>query len=148
MKAVLQRVRRASVEVEGSPHASIGRGLLILLGVGKEDGAEAVETLASKIAGLRVFEDDGGRMNLSLEAVGGEFLVVSQFTLQADLSRGKRPSFDPAMKPPGAERLYDQFCARLAELTGRPVRTGRFGASMVVSLENEGPATFVLETGG
>ena len=148
MKAVIQRVRQASVEVEGSPHAAIGPGLLILLGVGKEDGSEAVETLASKIAGLRVFEDDKGRMNFSIEAIGGEFLVVSQFTLQADLSRGKRPSFEPAMKPPGAERLYGEFCKRLGELSGRPVRTGRFGASMTVSLVNEGPATFVVETGG
>jgi D-tyrosyl-tRNA(Tyr) deacylase len=146
MRAILQRVLDASVTIEGSPHSSIGRGLLILLGVVREDGDAQAEALARRIAGLRVFEDPGGRMNLSCEDVGGEFLVVSQFTLCADLSRGKRPGFDPAMKPPEAERLYLRFCERLGALTGRPVRTGKFGASMTVALRNDGPATFWLDT--
>lgn len=145
MKALLQRVLDASVSVEGAVHASIGRGILVFLGVARGDGEAQADALARKIAGLRLFDDAAGRMNLSNEEVGGEYLVVSQFTLCADLSRGKRPSFDPAMKPPESERLYLEFCGRLSALTGRPVRTGKFGASMVVSLRNDGPATFFLE---
>lgn len=146
MRALLQRVLDASVSIEGNVHSSIGKGILILLGVAREDADAQAEALARKIAGLRVFEDAEGRMNLSNEEVGGEFLVVSQFTLCADLSRGKRPGFDPAMKPPEAERLYLRFCERLEALTGRPVRTGKFGASMTVALRNDGPATFLLDT--
>jgi len=146
MRALLQRVLDASVTIEGSVHSSIGRGLLVFLGVAQGDGEAQAEALARKIAGLRVFDDARGRMNLSNEDAGGEYLVVSQFTLCADLSRGKRPGFDPAMKPPESERLYLKFCERLAALTGRPVRTGKFGASMVVALRNDGPATFLLET--
>ena len=145
MKALLQRVLEASVVADGLPHASIGRGLLIFLGVQKADGEPQVEALAAKIAGLRVFEDPDGRMNLSCERIEGEILVVSQFTLCADLSRGKRPGFDDAMKPPESERLYLRFCERLAALSGRPLKTGKFGASMVVSLKNDGPATFWID---
>ncbi|HEX7899608.1 MAG TPA: D-aminoacyl-tRNA deacylase [Planctomycetota bacterium] len=145
MKALLQRVLEASVVADGVPHAAIGRGLLLFLGVQKADGEAQVEALAAKIAGLRVFEDPDGRMNLSCEQVGGEFLVVSQFTLCADLSRGKRPGFDDAIKPPESERLYLKFCERLAALSGRPLKTGKFGASMVVSLKNDGPATFWID---
>ncbi len=145
MRALIQRVLEASVTVEGAVHSSIGRGLLIFLGVARGDAEAQGEILARKIAGLRVFDDAAGRMNVSNEDLGGEFLVVSQFTLCADLSKGKRPGYDPAMKPPEAERLYLKFCERLASLTGRPVRTGMFGASMVVQLRNNGPATFFLE---
>jgi D-tyrosyl-tRNA(Tyr) deacylase len=148
VKGLLQRVAEAAVSIEGAPHSSIGQGLLIFLGVAQGDGEGEVEWLAKKIAGLRIFDDPAGRMNLSCEDVGGEYLVVSQFTLLADLSKGKRPGFDRAMKPPESERLYLKFCERLGALTGRPVRTGRFGASMVVSLKNEGPATFWLESPG
>jgi D-tyrosyl-tRNA(Tyr) deacylase len=146
MKALLQRVLDASVSVESAVHSSIGRGLLILLGVAQGDGETQVEALAKKISGLRIFDDAQGKTNLSCEDVGGEFLVVSQFTLCADLSKGKRPGFEPAMRPPGSEQLYLKFCERLAALTARPVRTGRFGASMVVSLRNDGPATYWLDT--
>jgi len=145
VRALLQRVLDASVSIEGNVQASIGKGLLIFLGVARGDGEAQADALARKIAGLRLFDDAEGRMNLSAEEVGGEYLVVSQFTLCADLSRGKRPGFDPAMKPPESERLYRVFCERLASRTGRPVRTGRFGASMIVSLRNDGPATFLLE---
>ena len=145
MRALLQRVLDSSVLADGAPHSSIGKGLLILLGVAQGDGEEKVEALAKKIAGLRVFDDADGKMNLSNESVGGEYLVVSQFTLCADLSKGKRPGFELAMRPPESEQLYLKFCERLAALTGRPVKTGKFGASMVVSLRNEGPATFWLE---
>lgn len=145
MKALLQRVLEASVVADGLPHASIARGLLVFLGVQAGDGEAQIEALARKVAGLRIFDDPDGRMNLSCEQVGGEHLVVSQFTLCADLSRGKRPSFDDAMKPPESERLYLKFCERLAALGGRPVKTGKFGASMVVALKNDGPATFWIE---
>jgi D-tyrosyl-tRNA(Tyr) deacylase len=146
MKALLQRVLDASVSVDGAVHSSIGRGLLILLGVAQGDGEPQVETLAKKISGLRIFDDDQGKTNLSCEHIGGEVLVVSQFTLCADLSKGKRPGFEMAMRPPGSEDLYLKFCERLGALSGRPVRTGKFGASMVVSLRNDGPATYWLET--
>ncbi len=145
MKALLQRVLDASVQIDGAPHSSIGRGLLVFLGVASGDGEEHAEELARKVSGLRIFDDAEGRMNLSNEDTGGEYLVVSQFTLCADLSRGKRPGVEGAMKPPESERLYGKFCGRLAALTGRPVRTGKFGASMTVALRNDGPATFLLE---
>jgi D-tyrosyl-tRNA(Tyr) deacylase len=145
MRALLQRVLEASVDVDGTPHASIGRGILILLGVTTTDADAQVEALAKKISGLRIFDDAQGKTNLSCEDVGGEFLVVSQFTLCADLSKGKRPGFEQAMRPPGSEQLYLKFVERLAALTARPVKTGRFGASMVVALKNDGPATYWLE---
>jgi D-tyrosyl-tRNA(Tyr) deacylase len=145
VRALLQRVGEASVEVEGTFISSIGKGLLIFLGVARGDGPPEAEAMAKKLAGLRLFEDSAGKMNLSNEDIGGEYLVVSQFTLVADLSQGKRPSFDPALKPPESEKLYQHFCECLARLSGRPVKTGRFGASMRVSLRNEGPATFVVE---
>lgn len=144
MRLLLQRVSRASVRVGGETVSEIGRGLLIFLGVEVEDTEAILESAVRKVAGLRIFDDEAGKMNRSNEEVGGEYLVVSQFTLCADLSKGKRPGFDRAMKPPESERLYGRFCDRLAEATGRPVRRGRFGASMEVDLVNDGPATFVL----
>jgi len=146
MKALIQRVLDASVEVDGARVSGIGRGLLLFLGVAVGDGEPQAEALAKKIAGLRLFDDAQGKTNLSCEEVGGETLVVSQFTLCADLSKGKRPGFDAAMRPPESERLYLKFCERLGALTGRPVKTGTFGASMIVSLRNDGPATYWLET--
>ena len=146
MRALLQRVLDASVTVDGTVHSSIGPGILLLLGVQQGDGDAQLEALAKKITGLRIFDDAQGKTNLSCEDVEGEFLVVSQFTLCADLSKGKRPGFEMAMRPPGSEQLYLRFCERLAALTGRPVKTGKFGASMVVSLRNDGPATYWLDT--
>ena len=148
MRALIQRVSEASVTVDGQIVGAVGRGLLVFLGVQNGDDDARVEALAKKIAGLRLFEDADGRMNLSNEQVEGDYLVVSQFTLCADLSKGKRPGFEAAMKPPESERLYRAFCDRLAGLTGRPVQTGRFGASMTVALKNEGPATFWVELSG
>ena len=145
MRILIQRVSRASVRVAGESVSSIGRGLLLFLGVETEDTETVLEAMVRKIAGLRIFDDDAGKMNRSNEDVGGEVLVVSQFTLCADLSKGKRPGFDRAMKPPESERLYERFCGRLAEATGRPVRRGRFGATMEVDLVNDGPATFWIE---
>lgn len=151
MRALLQRVLEASVDLpaeasaKAGPHASIGRGILLLLGVTTTDAEGQVEALAKKVAGLRIFDDAQGKTNLSCEDIGGEFLVVSQFTLCADLTKGKRPGFELAMRPPGSEQLYLKFVERLAALTGRPVKTGKFGASMVVALKNDGPATYWLE---
>jgi D-tyrosyl-tRNA(Tyr) deacylase len=145
MRAVLQRVLDASVRVDQVEISSIQKGLLLFLGVAQGDGEPQVEAMARKVAGLRLFEDTQGKMNLSCEEVGGGYLVVSQFTLLADLTKGKRPGFDSALKPPESERLYLKFCERLSALTGRPVKTGRFGASMTVALRNDGPATFILE---
>lgn len=147
MRLVLQRVTRAAVDIEGSRHAEIGRGLMILVGVARGDTAAVAETLAAKIAGLRCFGDAAGRMNLSGPEVNADYLVVSQFTLCADLTRGKRPGFETAMPPAEAEPIYEGFAAALARLSGRPVRTGVFGADMQLELVNDGPVTFVLEAG-
>lgn len=145
MRALLQRVSRASVAVDGEEVARIGPGLLILVGVAAADSREAASKLAERCAVLRIFEDEAGRMNRSLIDVAGEALVVSQFTLVADVSRGRRPGFDPAAPPPEAEAAYGRFCAALEAAGVRAVRRGRFGATMQVELTNEGPATFLLE---
>ena len=124
--------------------AQIGRGLLVLVGAEKGDGAGQAEEAARKVGGLRVFEDSAGTMNLALADVGGSVLAVSQFTLAADLSRGRRPGFERAMPAPEARLLYEHFC-RALELSGHPVSTGVFGAMMEVELVNDGPATFLLD---
>jgi D-tyrosyl-tRNA(Tyr) deacylase len=141
----VQRVTRAAVRVDGEEIARIETGLLILLGVrtGEKDGAG--DRLAERCAGLRIFEDDDGKMNLSVRDVGGRALVVPQFTLYADTSRGRRPGFDGAAKPDEAEPVWRKFCASLDAL-GVPASLGRFGAKMDVELVNHGPATFLLES--
>lgn len=143
MKAVLQRVREAWVSVDGREIARIGKGLLVLVGVEKGDTEAAAVQLAGKVALLRIFEDDQGKMNLSVQAVGGELLVVSQFTLAADLAKGTRPSFDPAEEPEKARRLIHHFTQQL-QAAGLPVREGQFAARMEVGLINDGPVTFLL----
>jgi D-tyrosyl-tRNA(Tyr) deacylase len=145
MRTVLQRVSRAAVAVEGIVIGQIGHGLLILLGIGKGDGPAEVDAFAGKIANLRIFADDEGRFNRSLLDVGGEALVVSQFTLYADTQRGRRPSFTEAELPERAEPLVNSFVAALRE-RGVPVATGQFGAAMQVSLVNDGPVTIVLDS--
>ncbi|MHB9035348.1 MAG: D-aminoacyl-tRNA deacylase [Armatimonadota bacterium] len=145
MKAILQRVRSASVCVDGQEISRIGRGLAILLGVAKEDGARQINYLAEKISNLRIFEDDAGKMNLSVLDVGGEALVVSQFTLLADCKKGRRPGFDGAAPPELAEVLYNDFVAVLGAC-GVPVKTGKFQAHMIFSIENDGPVTLILDT--
>jgi D-tyrosyl-tRNA(Tyr) deacylase len=145
VRALLQRVSRASVHVAGEEVGSIGPGLLILLGVAAADGPGAEERLAERCATLRIFEDEAGRMNRSVIDVAGEALVVSQFTLVADVSRGRRPGFDPAAKPEQAEAAYGRFCEALQRAGVSRVQRGRFGATMRVELVNEGPATFLLE---
>ena len=143
MKAVVQRVSRATVRVGDELVGEIGAGLCVLLGVARDDGPEEAAKLAGKVARLRVFERDG-RFDLSLLDAGGEALVVSQFTLLADTARGNRPSFTEAAPPELAEPLYERFCAELRALDVS-VATGRFGARMTVEIVNDGPVTIVLE---
>ncbi|MDH7600791.1 MAG: D-aminoacyl-tRNA deacylase [Armatimonadota bacterium] len=145
MRAVVQRVRSASVSVDDQVIAQIGRGLLILLGVAQDDDASDVNYLAEKISNLRIFEDEVGKMNLSVLDIGGEALVVSQFTLLGDCKKGRRPSFDKAAAPEKAETLYNDFVEML-RACGVSTQTGRFQAKMIVALENDGPVTFVLDT--
>ncbi len=144
MRAVLQRVLRARVSVGDETVSEIERGLLILLGVATGDDESSCRTLASKSARLRVFDDETGRMNVSLLESGGSALVVSQFTLLAETSRGLRPSFSGACKPERARELYERFASELGYL-GVPTRTGRFGARMQVELVNDGPVTILLD---
>ena len=144
MRALIQRVSRASVQVDSEEAASIGRGYLVLLGVGAGDGEEQAAWLAHKIAGLRLFEDDAGRMNLGLKDVEGAVLAVSQFTLYGDARKGRRPSFTQAAPPAQAEELYDRFCDLLAA-ESVPVEKGVFQAHMEVALVNDGPVTLWLE---
>lgn len=143
MRAVIQRVSRASVTVDGEVVGRIGHGWAILLGVGPQDDESAAAKLVDTVVKLRAFEDDGGKMNRSALDVGAEILVVSQFTLYADLSRGRRPSFTSAAPPDLAERLVDRFVA-LMRAQGLTIATGRFGAMMDVEIVNNGPVTFVL----
>jgi D-tyrosyl-tRNA(Tyr) deacylase len=143
MRAVLQRVSRGAVRVEGVVVGEIAAGLVVLLGVAAGDEPEAAERLAGKVARLRIFERDG-RFDTSLLDEGGAALVVSQFTLLADTAKGNRPSFGEAARPELAEPLYERFCAALRDL-GVPVETGRFGARMEVELVNDGPVTVVLD---
>ncbi len=146
MRVVIQRVSRAAVTVEGQTVASIGRGLLALVGVAQGDGQEEALRLARKCAELRIFADGEGRFNLSLLDVGGEALVVSQFTLLADTRKGRRPSFVGAAAPETAEPLVAAFAEAMGE-AGVPTQTGRFGAMMAVELVNDGPVTITLESG-
>ena len=145
MRAVIQRVSRAAVRVDGITVGSIGRGFLVLLGVTHSDGHAEASWLARKVAGLRVFEDDAGKMNLGLADVGGALLVVSQFTLYGDARKGRRPSFTGAARPEQAEPLIDYFVEQL-RAEGLPVETGQFRAVMAVELINDGPVTLWLDT--
>ncbi|MCA9966358.1 MAG: D-tyrosyl-tRNA(Tyr) deacylase [Anaerolineales bacterium] len=146
MKALLQRVSTASVTVSGEVVGEIGRGFAILLGVTHSDGEAEAAWLAQKVAGIRLFEDSQGKMNLGLADVGGEVLVVSQFTLYGDARKGKRPSFIDAARPEQAEPLVDYFVEQL-RVQGLRVATGRFGANMLVQIHNDGPVTLMLERG-
>lgn len=146
MKAVIQRVNRAQVDVDGKTVGEIGKGFLILLGVVEGDTEKEAELLAAKIAKLRIFEDENEKMNLSLTDVDGEALVVSQFTLCADCKKGNRPSFTPSAAPDVADALYQKFSALLLENGVRKVENGVFGADMQISLINDGPVTIIFDT--
>lgn len=144
MRLVIQRVSSASVRVEGETVGSIGRGLLVLVGIERGDSPSRVRVAAEKLAGLRIFEDAGGKMNLDTAAVGGAFLIVSQFTLAGSIERGRRPSFDRAAPPDEAAPLVDALVDDLRS-RGFPVETGRFRAHMEVALVNDGPVTLIAE---
>ena len=146
MRIVLQRVKSASVAIEGSVVGEINQGFLLLVGVGPDDTRDDASYLARKIAGMRIFSDENGKMNLSIEKVGGKILSVSQFTLFADTKKGNRPSFTGAANPEAANTLYEEFNEILRTEYGLIVETGEFGADMQVSLVNDGPVTILLDT--
>ena len=144
MKVVIQRVQRASVTIDGQVHGAIGKGYLVLLGIGHEDDEKTADRIVKKMINLRIFPDENGKTNLSLKDVGGSLLVVSQFTLYADCSHGNRPGFTNAAKPDHANALYEYFVSKCREQV-EPVQTGVFGADMKVELVNDGPFTIILE---
>jgi D-tyrosyl-tRNA(Tyr) deacylase len=146
MRAVIQRVQHASVTIGGKVKSAIGHGFLILLGVCDEDTSEDAEWLVKKISALRVFDDENGVMNVDIHGVGGEALVVSQFTLFASYKKGNRPSWFKAARHEISVPLYEEFCTRLSEALGKPVGTGEFGAEMKVELLNDGPVTICMDT--
>ena len=146
MRLVIQRVAHAGVAIGGTMKASIGQGLLVLLGVGEDDGQDDIDWLVRKTAALRIFNDREGVMNLSVADIGGEVLVVSQFTLMADCRRGNRPSYVKAARPEISIPLYERFCSCLSASLGKPVQTGEFGADMKVELINDGPVTIILDS--
>lgn len=146
MKAVIQRVANASVKIDGKLKSSIGQGLLVLLGVGEDDGQEDIAWLVRKISAMRIFDDPDGVMNLSVMDIGGEVLVVSQFTLMADCRRGNRPSYIKAARHEISIPLYEEFCHCMSDTIGKPVGTGEFGAYMKVDLLNDGPVTIILDS--
>ena len=146
MRAVIQRVTQASVEIEGKIKSSIQRGLLVLIAVEESDALEDIEWLCGKIVRLRIFDDPSGVMNCSIQEIGGEILLVSQFTLFASTKKGNRPSYSRSAKPEIAIPLYQQFLSRLAEEFGKPIQTGEFGADMKISLVNDGPVTIIIDS--
>ena len=146
MIAVIQRVTRSSVSIGGAIHSAIGPGLMVLVGIEEADGQEDIEWLAAKVINLRIFNDAEGVMNVGLKDAGGELLVVSQFTLQASTKKGNRPSYLKAAKPDISVPIYEQFVKTCAEMLGKPVLTGVFGADMQVELVNDGPVTILIDT--
>jgi D-tyrosyl-tRNA(Tyr) deacylase len=146
MRALVQRVSKAGVSIDGAITASIGQGLLILIGIEAADGPEDISWLSNKVAGLRIFEDARGVMNLSVKDIGGDVLVVSQFTLHARVKKGFRPSYIDAAPPAISIPLYERFVEELCRELGKPVQTGEFGAMMQVSLVNDGPVTIWIDT--
>ena len=146
MRVVLQRVSRAKVDIDGATVGAISRGFMLLVGFTDGDAGDQVTWMADKVAGLRLFEDEEGKMNLSLADVGGQVLVVSQFTLYGDASKGRRPSFIRAARPDVAIPLYESFVEALRDRVPAGVETGRFGASMEVDLVNDGPVTILIDT--
>jgi D-tyrosyl-tRNA(Tyr) deacylase len=146
MRAVVQRVAEAKVTINGAVKGAIQNGLAVLLAVEEADTAEDIEWLSGKIVRLRVFDDDDGVMNRSVQETGGDILLVSQFTLFASTKKGNRPSYSRSARPEIAVPLYEQFAARLAQDSGKPVQTGEFGAHMLVSLTNDGPVTIIIDS--
>ena len=146
MRAVLQRVSKASVSIEGAVHNEIANGFLVLLGIEAEDTAEDIDYVCQKISQMRVFSDAEGKMNLDIQQTNGSFLVVSQFTLHASTKKGNRPSFIKAARPEQAIPLYEQFLSSLAQQSSVPVKSGVFGADMQIALVNDGPVTILMDS--
>ena len=146
MKIVIQRVKYASVTIEGKVHGKIDGGIMALIGFKEGDEESLLKPMAEKMTGLRIFEDENERMNLSLSDVGGDILAISQFTLYADCKKGKRPSFTDALKPDKANEFYEKFVKICEDLTERKIETGIFGADMKVELLNDGPVTIILDS--
>ncbi|MFN8241356.1 MAG: D-aminoacyl-tRNA deacylase [Bacteroidales bacterium] len=146
MRAVIQRVKKASVSTGESVLSAIGHGMVILVGVEEADSLEDVEWLASKVVQLRIFDDEKGVMNLSVRDVGGDIIIVSQFTLHALTKKGNRPSYIRAAQPEKAIPVYESFVAKVTGLLGKPVGTGKFGAMMLVEIQNDGPVTIMIDT--
>ena len=146
MRIIIQRVRNASVTIEGRLHSAIGQGMMILVGIEEADGDEDVAFLVKKVANMRIFDDADGVMNLSVMDIGGEVLVVSQFTLHASTKKGNRPSYIKAAKPDISVPLYEKFCAALSATLGKSVQTGVFGADMQCALINDGPVTIFMDS--
>ena len=146
MRILVQRVRRAAVEIDGAEYSRIGQGLLVLVGIEAADGAEDIEWLTKKLLGLRIFDDEQGVMNLDIRQVGGQILAVSQFTLHALTKKGNRPSYIRSAPEAISRPLYEQFVARLAQESGQEIATGVFGADMQVSLINDGPVTIWIDS--
>lgn len=146
MRTVIQRVKKAAVRIQGELHSEIGEGLLVLVGIEDADSDEDTDWLTKKIANLRIFDDEQGVMNRSLIETGGEMLIVSQFTLQASVRKGNRPSYIRASKPEIAIPKYDDFCGQMGRELGRSVKTGVFGADMQIELTNDGPVTILIDS--
>ena len=146
MRIVIQRVNQSSVTIDGQTKSTIGKGFLILIGIGRDDTEEDIKWLVNKIIGLRIFDDEKGVMNRSIMDIDGEILVVSQFTLMASYKKGNRPSYIHAAGHETAIPLYEHFIAQLAALTGKPIATGTFGADMKIELLNDGPVTILIDT--
>lgn len=145
MRALIQRVLNADVKIDGKTKGEINQGLLVFLGIGKDDTEADIKYVADKMLGLRIFEDENEKMNYSVSDIKGELLIVSQFTLYGDCRKGRRPNFESAMKPPAAEEMYEKF-VEYAKNSGLKVETGSFGADMKVSLVNDGPVTISIES--
>jgi D-tyrosyl-tRNA(Tyr) deacylase len=146
MRIIIQRVRNASVTIEGQLHSAIGQGMMILVGIEDADGDDDIAFLVKKVAAMRIFDDENGVMNLSVMDVKGEVLVVSQFTLHASTKKGNRPSYIKAAKPNISVPLYEKFCSELSSILGKPVKTGVFGADMQCALINDGPVTIFMDS--
>lgn len=146
MRIVIQRTKHASVTIDGQQKSAIGTGMLVLVGIEDSDGKEDIDWLCRKIVNLRIFDDENGVMNKSVQEIGGDILVVSQFTLHASTKKGNRPSYIRAARPEISIPLYEQFCSELGLALGKPVETGEFGADMKVELLNDGPVTICIDT--
>lgn len=146
MRIIIQRVRNASVTIDGQLHSAIGQGMMILVGIEDADGDDDIAFLVKKVAAMRIFDDENGVMNLSVMDINGEVLVVSQFTLHASTKKGNRPSYIKAAKPDISVPLYEKFCSELSATLGKPVKTGVFGADMQCALINDGPVTIFMDS--